>query len=305
MSFPLPTWREIESGRNAGAIPAARDFARSMAIEALFAADSLGRRIERSLARPRVHFLYLHHVLEDEEQRFRELLAILQRRHTFISYSDAVERIRGGAIDRPYVAFSFDDGLRNGLRAAAILEEFGATACFFVCSSMNDERRPERIREFAAEELSLPPADFLSWADCEDLLRRGHEIGNHTSHHKTLRDLPPAQLEDEIGASRELLRAKLGVADHFAWPRGTFGHMSAAAAAIVFRAGHRSCASAERGAHVASGDAPALCIRRDHVIAGWPLRHILWFIARSSRRATAADNAWPAGWLAEIEKEAR
>ncbi|MDP9192668.1 MAG: polysaccharide deacetylase family protein [Acidobacteriota bacterium] len=297
MSGEPPTWREIEKWRLKDRVSRARNLARATAIATLFGADSLTGRVDRALARPRVHLLYLHHVLADEEQPFRDLLTRLQRQHTFISHSEGLERIRQGQIERPYVAFSVDDGLRNGLRVAAILEEFGASACFFVCTSMMDERRPERIRDFCAEELSLPPMDFLTWDDCEELLRRGHEIGNHSSHHKTLRGLPVSQLEEYVGGALMSLRARLGDIRHFAWPRGRFDYMSAEAAAMVHRAGHQSCSSAERGAHVVAGEGPELCLRRDHVIAGWPLEHVLWFMARSSRRASTLDNAWPEGWF--------
>jgi peptidoglycan/xylan/chitin deacetylase (PgdA/CDA1 family) len=300
----LSHYREIAREQLRDPRKRARHLVRHAVLDSLSAAEGLIGSVDRHLARPRIHFLYLHHVLLDEEAQFRALLRRLAERHTFLSYSDAVERLGQGVIDRPYIAFSFDDGMRNSLRAAELLGEVGATACFFICTSMVEETRFARIREFSATELHIPPAPFLTWNDCELLIRQGHEIGNHSARHKTLRDVSPQELQDDVAGSLELLRARLGDVKHFAWPRGRFSHMSADAAREVFRAGHVSCASAERGAHVAAARGRSLCIRRDHVVAHWPVRHSLWFLARSSKRATAANNDWPPGWLPRIEEGA-
>jgi len=282
---------------------AARDIMRRGALDLFALFDS-----ETHLARPRVQILYLHHVLGDEEEGFRALLKWLGEQHTFVSYSDAVRRLHGELpIDRPYVAFCFDDGLRNSMRAAELLAEAGASACFFVCTSMAVPRSAEDVRGFCADELHFPPAGFLSFDDMETLLRGGHEIGNHSSRHKTLATISGAELEDDVAGSLAELRQRLGNGiEHFAWPRGRFHHFSAAAAAAVFRAGHASCASAERGAHVTSTAVPhELCIRRDHVIAAWPLRHARHFLVQASRSAGAANSMWPDGWLPEIEAALR
>jgi peptidoglycan/xylan/chitin deacetylase (PgdA/CDA1 family) len=279
----------------------ARDLVRGAVLDGLSAFDRL--TAARALARPRIQILYLHFVLRDEETRFRALIERLLTTHTFLRYSDAVARIYSGEIDKPYIALTFDDGLRNCLRAAEILDEYGLSACFFVCDSMADERRYDVIRDFCARELSMPAAEFLSWRDMEGLLARGHEIGNHSRRHKTLAELGPAELEEDVAASLASLRARLGDVKHFAWPRGEWRHFNAESAAAVFRAGHASCASAERGAHVPAGS-PAphqVCLRRDHVIAAWPVRHSLHFIIANSRKASPANTSWPEGWLPRIE----
>jgi len=275
---------------------AIRGRARHLALDLLSMRDVISGAPE--LERPRVHVLYLHHVLRDEERSFLRLMAWLRQRHTIVSYSEAVRRIHEGAIDRPYVAITFDDGMRNNLRAAELLSGEGISACFFVCDAMAEERDPERIAEFCANELHIPPADFLSWDDMEQLLRTGHEIGNHSSRHATLARLSAPERADHISGSLSRLRSRLGNGvEHFAWPRGRFMHFSAAARDEVFRAGHTSCASAERGAHVVGQPRrELLCIRRDQIIAAWPLRHARYFIARGSRGATPAMNSWPPEW---------
>ena len=58
--------------------------------------------------RARVQFLYIHHIFKDEENSFDELFL---NYHTFISHSEAVNRVINGHIDKPYISISSDDGL--------------------------------------------------------------------------------------------------------------------------------------------------------------------------------------------------
>lgn len=242
------------------------------------------------LSRNRIQFLYLHHVFEDEENSFRKLLVTLNSKHCFISYSEAVDRIWDGNINRQYVVISFDDGSKNWLRAAQIMNEFGIKACFFPCISMVGETKKQRV--------------LLSWEDIEFLLKKGHEIGGHTVHHPNLAQLSLQQIQDEIMGCFELLTQRIGDVKHFSWPFGRFSHFSPTAAKIVFEAGFKSCASAERGCHVAQSERLSLCIRRDHIIANWPINHILYFMARNCQTASRHSNLWPKGWIEIIQRSA-
>jgi len=199
---------------------------------------------ERALERPRVQILFLHHVMADEERPFRALIEYLLRRHTFLPYSDAVARIISGDIDRPYISVSFDDRLRNQLRAAEIVREYGISASFFVSEGMLERHSDAEVAEFCARELGLPPLELLTWSDVEQLQSAGHEIGNHGRRHRVLSSLSSGELADEIAGALESLRRRLGKVEHFAWPRGWADAFSAPAAEEVFRACHTSCASA-------------------------------------------------------------
>jgi peptidoglycan/xylan/chitin deacetylase (PgdA/CDA1 family) len=259
------------------------------------------------LARPRVQVLILHHIFADEEAEFRELLRTLSRDHSFISYSEAIERAQTGGkpIDRPYIALSFDDGLRNCLRAAAIAQEFGAKACFFVCPGIVGETRETVIRSFC-ERLQIPPVEFMNWDHLESLRNSGHEIGGHTMTHVNLARISASEAHDEIAGSFEALKRRLGEPKHFAWTYGSFADFTAEAARSVYRGGYSSCASGVRGCHgpagrpSANGETSPICIRRDHVVAGWPISHVLYFLARSSRRMSSASGDWPSGWAKVI-----
>lgn len=251
-------------------------------------------QLERGLTRPRVHILNLHHVFSDEVDGFRRLLRALVDQHEYVGYSQALERIWEGKFDRPYLAFTFDDGLKSCLEAASVLEEFGVRGCFFVC--------PDGIGKVGAAAAGFTmrnvgmthPAALMSWADIYELLKRGHEIGSHTVTHATLSEIGPARARFEIYESRQLLSTRVGNVRHFALPRGRWAHLNGALMQVVFDAGYESCATGERGCHTTPvPNKRALCVRREHAMANWPVSHLKWFLAHSALRSTARDNGWP------------
>ncbi|MGO9171304.1 MAG: polysaccharide deacetylase family protein, partial [Rhodomicrobium sp.] len=193
------------------------------------------------------------------------------------------------------MTFSFDDGMKNNIRAAEILREYGASCCFFVCTDMIGEKRFERIREFCRERLHFAPVEFLEWSDLEHMRSMGHEIGSHGASHSRLSGLDKARLKHELESSRDVLSARFEPPRHFAWPYGRVSDAPRNLGKNVIEAGYDSCASALRGCHVspAGQDRASLCIRREHILANWPLEHVLFFLSKSASKATAADNIWP------------
>ena len=208
-----------------------------------------------------------------------------------------MERVQQGRIDAVYAALSFDDGMKNSLRAARVMEEFGARACFFILPSIVGEKDPARLREFCAQGLQNRPVEFLDWDEVTSLLEAGHEIGSHTNTHPYVARLSAQQMTDEIFGSRKAIEARVGPIRHFAWPFGWFEHFHPRAARLVFEAGYRSCASAVRGCHVTpASEIQDLCIRRENTFAHAPRRHIEYFMAKSALAASERDNRWPDGW---------
>jgi len=130
-SFPT-TYRELTANDKTSTI---RDITLSVAS----AVGSLGW-IRRSLSRPRVHILLLHHLFPDEREGFRELLRKLAEVSEFVTYSQAMERVRSGRFDRPAVSISFDDGIESCVEAAKIMREFAAQGCFFLCPPIIGEK---------------------------------------------------------------------------------------------------------------------------------------------------------------------
>lgn len=272
----------------------ARQSVRSLALFGLSRTFDRLKLTELALNRPIVHFPYLHSVPQDEISGFRGLLAELSRTHTLISYSEAVSRVLHGPIDRPYAAFSFDDGFKSNLEAAKALEDFGTTGMFFIPTNAVGIPTVVQARNFFGFEAGCDEP-LMSWSDLEWLKSRGHEVGNHTVNHVILSDVSREQAIEEIGSAASILRERLGVCEHFAWPNGRFSYFARSLVDVVNETGHLSCASAERGAHSAvhGPDYSSLCIRRDHVMSSWPLATNRYFLGRAASSSSSASNHFP------------
>lgn len=287
----ISTYKELKDCQKSGI----RDGLRSIALTAL----SLKNRVEgidRYLFKPRIQFLYLHHVFKDEEKKFDDLLKTLSKHHEFISYSDAVDRVLKGNIDRPYVCFSSDDGFKNNIKAAEILNSYNAKACFFVNPLLIGEKRFDRLNVYCRDVLRFPVVDFLDWNDIESLQLAGHEIGGHTMAHMNIAEASEGQINDDLGQTFNILNERCGSAKHFAFPYGRFYHFSNVGRKAVFNSGFTSCASAERGCHINHPtvlSASDLCIRRDQVILAWRKEHIMYFLVNSSKKANFNNNLFP------------
>lgn len=293
----------VTSFSQIGAMRGLRPVMRTAAISALAMMWQRTGRIDQALRTNRVHVLNLHHVFTDEEEAFRRLLRRLRPAHSFITYSEAVQRIRTGDIKRPAITFTFDDGLKSCVRAVRVLREFSAKACFFVCPPIVGENDPETIRRFCHDGMREPVHEFMDWDDIDKLLSEGHEVGSHTMTHRNMATLSQAELVDELRGSADALQKRTGEVKHFAWPFGRFDEFSAHAGRAVFDTGYQSCASAVRGCHRSREAVKRreLCLRREHIVAEWPLSHSLYFIARSARTKLRPKDYWPAGWRDVIE----
>ncbi len=272
-----------------------RGLARDVALNAFCLMEKWVNR-GAELNKPRVQFVYLHHVFEDEEEGFRSLLNILSQQYTFISYSEAISKIIGNKVDKPYLSFSFDDGFKNNLRAAAILETFGVSGCFFINPGIVGETDFNKIERHCRVRLNFPPVEFMNWNDVEDLMNRGHEIGSHTMNHINVANATPDDFEMDCMETFRAISEKCGQVKHFAYPYGRYFHFNRSAKDTVLRAGFTSCASAERGCHVLNGEAVEaddLFIRRDHIILDWKPSHIQFFLNKNARNASKAGNFYP------------
>jgi peptidoglycan/xylan/chitin deacetylase (PgdA/CDA1 family) len=291
---PVDTYKELLTYKP----PSRRQRGRKWALDLLSSGYRLLHDQEKLFSRPRIQFLYIHHIFKDEEKKLVRLLESLGRHHRFAGYSESVDMILRGRIDKPYICLSSDDGLKNNTRAAAIMKEFGARACFFICPEIIGEKNFDKLAGFSRERLHFPPVEFMDWDEVLALRQQGHEIGAHTMSHINIAGSSSDIVEKEIEECYATLKERCGGGPlHFAWPYGRFSDFTGYARKLVFRTGYASCASASRGCHIANpGEEirPAdLLIRRDHVLLDWPLDHILYFIARNSAAASPGNNSYP------------
>lgn len=251
---------------------------------------------DKWLSKPRIQFLYIHHIFEDEEVLLHSLLQSLSKHHTFISYSEAVSRILSGDIDKPYISLSSDDGFKNNLNGAKIMNEYGAKCCFFINPGIIEEKNYEKIKHFCQERIHFPPVEYLTWKEVEDLQKMGHEIGSHTMNHINIAATDLALVKADLQETFEILKHRCGDVAHFAYPYGRYFHFNQAAFDAVFEAGYTSCACAERGCHIASSepiDAPKLFLRRDHLILHRDLSFLPYFMVQNSKNASISKNLSP------------
>jgi len=105
-----------------------------------------------------------------------------------------------GPRDRKAIALTFDDGPSESTpRLLDLLDVHGARATFFQIG-----RHVERLPEIARE-----------------VVRRGHEIGNHTYSHAPLYLRHPRFVRDEVAAGQEAIRTVTGVEAR--WFRAPYG----------------------------------------------------------------------------------
>ncbi len=249
--------------------------------------------VELELNKPRVQFLYIHHVFKDEEIALERLLKKLSLNHEFLSYSESVTKIIEGKIDKPYVCISSDDGFKNNINAAEILNRYNVKACFFINPSIVGNTSFHEIEKHCKKRLNFPPLEFMSWSDIEKLQKMGHEIGSHTMEHINVAITEKSIFIDDCNKTFEILTKQCGEAKHFAFPYGRFFHFNEIGREIVFNSGFISCATAERGCHINHDRLllkEELFIRRDHVILDWNIDHIFHFLANNSKTANTSNN---------------
>ena len=94
----IENYKEIKNIKPTGI----RGRMRGLALNGLCILDKI-EGAEQHLNKPRVQFLYIHHVFKDEENKLNYLMKRLALNHTFISYSEGIKRILTREIDRPYI----------------------------------------------------------------------------------------------------------------------------------------------------------------------------------------------------------
>src|ERR1035437_1100222 len=272
-----------------------RGHIRNLALNGLSIIDKI-TGIQKDLSKPRIQFLYIHHAFKDEEKMLDVLLKKLSLNHTFISYSDAVTKILNRKIDNPYISISLDDGFKNNIRAAEIMNNNGAKGCFFINPSIVGEKSFETITNHCKERLNFPPVEFLNWQNVEQLQKMGHEIGSHTMAHINVAKTSKEYFIEDCNKTFEIIKSRCGEAKHFAFPYGRFFDFNEFGRKTVFECGFISCASAERGCHINPDKNllnEELCILRDHVILDWNINHVFHYLAHNSRNAITQNNLFP------------
>lgn len=141
-------------------------------------------------------------------------IAYLRSRHyRLLQRQVRFDYFNNGSPHERLVALTFDDGPDPVWtpRILDLLREAHVPATFFVVGA-KAERHPELLRRAAAE---------------------GHDLGNHTYHHLSLRDLPPEAVRFEIERTNQAIGRAVGGPTR--WFRAPGCHYTAAALEVLQR----------------------------------------------------------------------
>lgn len=209
----------------------------------------------------------------------RALITFLSRHFTLqpASYLEEHYSVTSkGTHDKPSVVFTFDDGLRNNLHAAALLEEFGISGLFFVVPDffLSEENTQEsyyrsHIRRIINPHYDSLPEDVRAMRaeELRALQQRGHVVGAHSMSHTMDKAQDEAQLHREIVASKELIDRLLQQdTTHFCAPFNSLQSVSPRAMALI-AAHYRYFHSTFPGSNLV--DRNPLFVRRVNVEAFW------------------------------------
>jgi len=164
---------------------------------------------------------------------------------------------------RPIVCVTFDDGFASVCtQALPILQRYGVPATTFVVTRFVGSREPMPFDRWSRQNATRVSAEEwrpLTWAELDTCIASGlMTIGGHSHEHLDGRLCTAAQLAEEAGRSRAILRDRLG-RDHaacYAYPYGSrrLGEVPAAYVAAVRAAGYELAVSTDLGLATAESD---------------------------------------------------
>lgn len=228
---------------------------------------------------PGIHILNGHRICKEAEpDTFRRLLDRLARQVEFIRVEEAVAMIeRHEQPDRPYVAFTFDDGFSECADIfAPVLEEYGVNALFFVNPNYV-EGDDDYISHFNHDTVQTAGKRPMRWETLKDLADRGHIIGAHTMDHYMIVTDDRDILRHQIVDCRRVIEEHIGnVCEYFAFPYGRLSQASETAIDIATST-YAHVFSQSDYKHYFSFDGRV--INRRHFEPFWPSGHVRYFLS--------------------------
>lgn len=233
--------------------------------------------------KPGVHIINSHFVKNSEldfvsdSEIFISFIEFLQKDCVLVRIEKAIEMILSGThFNRPYVAFTFDDGFEECYSIIApILESYDCNAAFFINSNYISSR--EHYQQDFNKRIKVNYKKPMNWENVKDLSKRGHIIGSHTCDHYNLANIAEEELLLQLEKDKNIIEAKLGVkCEYFAWPYGEeiyFSELALKYSVINFK-------------YVFSGtnylkyfSYEGKVINRRHLEPFWPKSHINYFLS--------------------------
>lgn len=183
---------------------------------------------------------------------FDKQMAYLKDHYDVINMSDFMGILADRKCLRRAVVVTFDDGYRdNFTNAVPVLRKHGIPACFFISTGFmgNEKGFPHDVKRLGRKVATM------SWAEIEQLVKMGFDIGAHTVNHVRLSTCDDEVLSKEIRGSKEVLEERLSVdVKYFAYPFGKRSDLSVKAKRAIEDAGFECIVSAYGGLNRPSDD---------------------------------------------------
>ncbi|MEZ4800753.1 MAG: polysaccharide deacetylase family protein [Flavobacteriales bacterium] len=186
--------------------------------------------------------LCMHSIPVEFETTFQNLISKLRRKYVVLSPDELEDFLKNPSNyqNGPYLIFTFDDGLKNNLRAAKILEKNSISGLFFIVPDFVNSSNPSEfyrtnIRpEKERIEKSNSDVTPMTWEELEELVSMGHVVGCHTHSHLLHPDMNETDSRKEIVESKKLLEDKLSIQiTHFASPNNTLESVNENSAQLI------------------------------------------------------------------------
>jgi len=196
--------------------------------------------------------LYLHHVFDDQIEKFEQLFLNLKELGHFIDTDTMMEMLEGKKeIDGRYFHLSFDDGFKNNFtNAVPILSKYEIPCIFFVPTDFIGASW-EKTKYYCIETTRHANViEMLTWEELRDMTSLGFEIGSHTRSHTQLSSISHDEdlLKNELLFSKEEIEKKIQIeCKYIAWPFGRHNDIDAASLSMIQTVGYNACFGAFRG----------------------------------------------------------
>lgn len=227
---------------------------------------------------------------------FEQQIRFFQDKYHIISPSE-LEAFFEGKLEhynKPYLLLSFDDGIKNNLFAAEVLNKYGIRAIFFIVPEfVNCQQESQaaffmkNINPITGLKNNVNHEDFtsLSWSELKELVNSGHEVGSHSSTHTMRANRIDCNLRQyEIVESRRMLAEGLNLnldkIRSFCGPVDSLLSVGIADMALI-RDNYRFFFSTFPGSNISPRN--PYFIKRIHVEAFWPLSAVKFALSNLER----------------------
>jgi len=171
------------------------------------------------------HFINKEVYCKKDDLIFREFLRYIDRKATIISIQDAMKMLKNDKLryNKVFVAFTFDDGFKECIKIASILDEFNCKAAFFINSNYIESNENYQL-EFN-KRVDINTKKPMNWDDVKKLHLNGHLIGSHGLDHLDFGKIDKKTIETQLKKNKEILEDKLNYnCEYFSWTYGQFNN---------------------------------------------------------------------------------